>query len=97
MAWLQPYKDGVAVIVKVTPRACKTRCLGAESEWLRLALQAPPVDGKANSSTIDWLAQQTGIPQRSIVHLSGQTSRLKRFYLPGITLFDAESALLSKG
>lgn len=94
MAWLQPYKDGVTVTIKVSPRASRSQCLGAEADWLRLALQAPPVDGKANEAAIRWLSQATGINRHAIVHLSGQTARLKRFYLPNLTLEAAQDALL---
>lgn len=85
MSWCTSCKDGITITLKVTPRASVTRCLGEESEWLRLALQAPPVDGKANAAAAQWLAQVTGLPKRSVILQCGDTARLKRFHLIGIT------------
>lgn len=84
MSWIQPWKDGVAVVIKATPRASRTACLGEESGWLRVALQAPPVDGKANDALRRWLSDTFNLPKNAPQLLSGQTGRLKRWYLPGV-------------
>lgn len=83
--WCEPWKNGCAVTVKVTPRASKNAILGAEADWLRVALTAPPVDGKANEAARRFLAETLGLPRTAVTLLSGQTARLKRFALAGIT------------
>ena len=83
--WCESWKSGCAVTVKVTPRASKNAILGAEADWLRVALTAPPVDGKANEAARRFLAEALDLPRTAVTLLSGQTARLKRFALAGIT------------
>ena len=83
--WCEPWKTGCAVTVKVTPRASKNAVLGAAVDWLRVALTAPPVDGKANEAARRFLAEALGLPRTAVTLLSGQTARLKRFAVAGLT------------
>lgn len=83
--WCEPWKTGCAVTVKVTPRASKNAVLGAEADWLRVALTAPPVDGKANEAARRFLAEALDLPRTAVTLLSGQTARLKRFAVAGLT------------
>jgi uncharacterized protein (TIGR00251 family) len=48
---------------------------------------APPVDGKANSHLIAWLAGQFGVARSAVSIINGQTSPLKRVRItaPGHT------------
>lgn len=80
--WCEAYKTGCALTVKVTPRASRDAVLGAEAEWLRVALTAPPVDGKANEAARRFLAEALGVPRAEVRLISGQTARLKRFAVP---------------
>lgn len=83
--WCEPWKNGCALTVKVTPRASKNAVLGAEADWLRVALTAPPVDGKANEAARRFLAEALDLPRTAVTLLSGQTARLKRFAVSGVT------------
>lgn len=83
--WCEPWKTGCAVTVKVTPRASKNAILGVEADWLRVALTAPPVDGKANEAARRFLAEALDLPRTAVTLLSGQTARLKRFAIAGLT------------
>lgn len=84
MGWLLATQDGCIVTVKATPRARKTEVAGADPDWLRVRVQAPPVDGKANAELTAFFAKALGIPKRSVVILTGDTSRLKRVKLLGL-------------
>jgi len=94
MPWLLPTHDGCIITVKATPRARKSEVSGADPEWLRVRLQAPPVDGKANAELIALFAKTFGIPKRSVELLTGDTSRLKRVKLSGVPA-EAVTATLS--
>ena len=83
--WSEPWKQGSVLTVKVTPRASKNAVLGVESEWLRVALTAPPVDGKANEATRRFLAEALDLPRTAVSLISGQTARLKRFAVEGLS------------
>ncbi len=85
MSWLITTKQGCVVTIKATPRAAKSGLAGVDAEWVRIRLQAPPVDGKANAALINFLAKTFSVPKRSIEILSGDTSRLKRVKITGVT------------
>lgn len=92
--WCSPWKDGCAITVKVTPKASRNAVLGAEETWLRVALTAPPVDGKANEAARRFLAETLGVSKSAVYLLSGQTARLKRFAVAGMLPEQAKSILL---
>lgn len=94
MNWLHPTPDGCTVTVKATPRSSTSAFAGADPEWVRVRLQAPPVDGKANAALIALFADTFGIPKRSVEILTGDTARLKRVRLHGVSAA-AVAALLS--
>ncbi|MDD2460537.1 MAG: DUF167 domain-containing protein [Kiritimatiellia bacterium] len=84
MPWLTPTSDGCTVTVKATPRANRSEITGADPDWLRVRLQAPPVDGKANTELAALFASIFSIPKRAVELLSGDTARLKRIKLHGV-------------
>lgn len=94
MKWLIEAKDGCVITVKVTPRAAKSEILGAESEWLRVRVKAPPVDGKANTALIALFADVLGLHKRSVSVVAGRTARLKRVRVDGVTA-DEVSKIMS--
>ncbi len=83
--WCESWKAGASLVVKVTPRASKSGILGVEENWIRLALAAPPVDGRANDAAQIFLSETLNVPKKAVVLLSGQTARIKRFAIIGIT------------
>jgi hypothetical protein len=85
MNWLTSTNDGCVIVIKATPRASKSEIAGAEAEWLRVRLKAPPVDGKANVELAALFAKTFGIPKRSVDIITGGTSRLKRVKLRGVS------------
>ncbi len=80
--------------IKATPRASRNAVLGAEDEWLRIALTAPPVDGKANEAIRRFLAEVLDVPRSAVTQVSGQTARLKRFAIDGLPPEAATARLL---
>lgn len=92
--WCDVWKTGCAITLKVTPRASRETVLGAEAEWLRIALKAPPVDGKANEAARRFLADALGVSKSAVTLISGQTARLKRFAVAGVPPEEAMKKLL---
>ena len=80
---LRQTSSGIILSVKVQPRARKNAISGAVGDALKLALTAPPVEGKANQAVIDFLADFFEIPRSSITIASGKTSRLKVVHVSG--------------
>jgi len=69
--------SGVTFAVKVQPRAKKDAITGEVGDALKVALTAPPVDGKANDACLDFFAKLLKVPRSSITIAAGQTSRNK--------------------
>ncbi len=72
-------KDGaVQLWLRVQPGASRSRMVGMHGERLKVALQAPPVDGKANDELIRYLAEMLDLPRARLQLASGASSRDKR-------------------
>ena len=76
---------GASFAVKVHPRAKKNAITGEAGAALKIALTAPPVDGKANAACIDFLAKLLKVPRSSVTIASGQTSRKKVILVAGLS------------
>jgi len=77
--------NGVTFSIKVHPRAKKNAITGEVGDALKLALTAPPVDGKANDACIGFFAKLLKVPRSSITIAAGHTSRNKVIRVTGLT------------
>ncbi len=84
---------GVTFAVKVHPRARKNAITGVMGDALKLALTAPPVEGKANQAVIEFFADLFAIPRSSVTIASGETSRNKIVRIAGVSKPVAEQKL----
>lgn len=91
MSWITQTSRGVVLNIHATPRASRSGIQGLHGDALKVRLQAPPVDGKANAALIACLAEVFGIPERNITILSGDTGRRKRVLLEGLDVATASS------
>ncbi len=76
---------GITFAVKVHPRAKKNAITGEVGDAIKLALTAPPVDGKANEACIEFFAKLFNVPRSSVTIAAGQTSRNKVIRLAGVS------------
>jgi uncharacterized protein (TIGR00251 family) len=82
---VQESSKGVSFAVKVQPRAKKNAITGNVGDALKLALTAPPVEGKANQAVIEFFAGFFEIPRSSVSIASGEISRNKLVRVNGIS------------
>jgi uncharacterized protein (TIGR00251 family) len=75
---------GITFAVKVHPRARKNAITGTVGDALKLALTAPPIEGKANQAVIEFFADLFEIPRSSVTIASGETSRNKVVRISGM-------------
>jgi uncharacterized protein (TIGR00251 family) len=61
----------------IQPNARTTEVVGEHGAALKIRLQAPPVDGKANQALLKWLAKQLGLRQAQLTLISGELAREK--------------------
>ena len=94
---LREVAGGVTLAVRAQPGAKKTAILGVFGEGataqLKIAVQAPPVEGRANEALIHFLAETFGVPKRAVELVSGELSRSKVFVLWGATMSQADAVL----
>lgn len=88
---------GVTLAVRAQPGAKRTAIVGVYGEGdgaeLKIAVQAPPVEGRANEAIVAFLAETFGVAKRSVELVSGELSRSKVFLLRGLTLDRAKVLL----
>jgi uncharacterized protein (TIGR00251 family) len=71
--------------VHVKPRSSRSKILGYREGALEVAVQAPPVDGKANDELIELIADALDISRRCVSVVAGQTGRQKILEIDGMT------------
>jgi uncharacterized protein YggU (UPF0235/DUF167 family) len=57
---------------------------GEQAGALKLAVSAPPEDGRANEALVEMLAELLQIRRSQIALLSGQSARDKKFLIRGL-------------
>ena len=77
---------GVTFAVKVRPRARRNAVVGELGGAVKIALTAPPIDGRANQACIEFLAELLSLPRSAIEIVSGQSSRSKLIRVAGISV-----------
>lgn len=91
-AWLCVHKDGAALMLHCQPGAKVTRVVGEHDGRLKISLNAPAVENKANEVLIAWLADVLGTTKKQIELLSGHTGRKKRVLIRGLN----QNAIIEK-
>jgi len=79
--------------VKVHPRARRSEITGRLGDAWKLALAAPPVDGKANDECVRFFAEWAGVPRSRVRIVTGLTSRMKVVEIEGVPQEDLERRL----
>lgn len=80
----QESANGVSFRVKVIPRAKRDEIVGVENDAVKIRLNAPPVEGRANEALVKFLAQTLGIARSNVEIVRGDSSRHKVVRVRGI-------------
>jgi uncharacterized protein (TIGR00251 family) len=84
MILVTEHAEGCVLPVRAQPGARKAGVLGERAGALRLAVTAPPEDGRANAALIELLSDLLGLRRSQVELLGGATSRDKRFLIRGL-------------
>ena len=88
---------GVTLAVRAQPGAKKTAIAGVYGEGpaaqLKIAVQAPPLEGRANAALVAFLAETFAVAKNAVELMAGELSRSKVFLLRGIGRDEAEAKL----
>ncbi|MGA2570114.1 MAG: DUF167 domain-containing protein [Terracidiphilus sp.] len=97
---LRAAAEGVTLAVRAQPGAKKTAIAGIYGEGtgaqLKIAVQAPPLEGRANEALIAFLAETFGVAKSAVELKSGALTRSKVFLLRGVTMARATAVLAQK-
>jgi|SRR5579863_762880 len=85
MLEIQERDGAVVVAVRVQPRASRDEIIGEMDGALRIRLQAPAVEDRANEALVEFLARLLKTPKSAVRILSGDRSRSKRLEIRGVT------------
>jgi hypothetical protein len=93
-------RDGADLVldVRVQPRASRSEIAGLQGDRLRIRLQAPPVDGKANAALVAFIAGLFGVTRARVTIEHGLAARDKRLRIRDVAEVPAAlHALLDDG
>jgi len=92
-SFVKDVTDGCTLAVRVHPGARQNGVTGVHAGAVKIALTAPPVDGKANEALIAFLADAFRLPRARIAIASGPASRAKMVRITGRSAAEVAAAL----
>jgi uncharacterized protein (TIGR00251 family) len=90
---ISEHPEGCILPVRAQPGARKTSIIGEHNGALKIAVTAPPEDGRANKALTELLRAALSVRRSQVDLLSGATSRDKRFLIRGVTAAELRQLL----
>ena len=88
-------RDGAVIFqVRVQPRASRDEIAGVFAGALKVRLQAPAVEDRANAALCEYLAELLKTPKSAVRILGGERSRVKRIEIRGVRERQVRALLL---
>ena len=79
-------KDGAVTLdIAVKPRSSREGIGPVQGDRLCVAVNAPPVDGKANEAVVRVLAETFKVARSAVTIVRGETGRKKTIRIAGVT------------
>jgi uncharacterized protein (TIGR00251 family) len=79
--------------VRVVPNAKRSEVVGLHGGAIKIKIQAPAQEGRANAALLEFLAEKLGVPVRQVTLLAGEKSRDKILAIEGLEQADARQRL----
>ncbi|MGF1715035.1 DUF167 family protein YggU [Photobacterium chitinilyticum] len=70
--------DDLVIRLYIQPKASRDQIVGLHGDELKIAITAPPVDGKANGHLAKYLAKQFRVAKGQVVIEKGELGRHKQ-------------------
>lgn len=77
------HSDGIKVNIKVIPNSSRCEIIGIDDNSIKIKLDVPPIEGKANEKCIKFLSKLLDVPKSSITIISGEKSKNKLVNIKG--------------
>ena len=79
------HAEGLSLPVRAQPGARRAGVQGVQAGALKVAVTAPPEDGRANKALAEVLRDALALKRSQVELISGQTNRNKVFLIRGMT------------
>ena len=89
------HEEGCVLPVRAQPNAKRAGVQGEFRGALKVAVTAPPEDGRANAALAEVLREALGLKRSQVELLSGTTARDKRFLIRGVSAAELRAKLAS--
>jgi uncharacterized protein len=96
MIAITPHAEGSLLAVRAQPGARKAGVMGEQAGALKVAVTAPPEDGRANAALTELLREWLGLKRSQVELVSGATNRNKQFLIRGLTPDELRAALAER-
>lgn len=96
MIELTDHAEGVILPVRAQPGARKTGIIGEHAGMLKVAVTAPPEDGRANKALTETLCELLQLKRSQVELLSGEASRQKKYLIRGLTRTELTNRIASR-
>ncbi len=80
--------------LRVVPNAKRSEVVGIHGDAIKVKVQAPAMDGKANEALLEFLAETMGVPRRAVQIVAGERSRDKTISVAELDADEARRRLL---
>ena len=80
--------------MRVQPGASRDAVIGKVGDEWKIAVTAPPLEGRANKACVAFLSKALGCAKRDVLLVIGQKSRSKTFEIAGMTADEVEARLM---
>ena len=94
--WAQQAGPDTILRLHVRPGAKVAAVLGVHGARLKIAINAPPVEGKANEALLDLLAEMLQRPRRQLFLQAGGASREKTVRIEAAVAAEVAWCLLAR-
>jgi uncharacterized protein (TIGR00251 family) len=90
------HQQGATLAVRAQPGAKRNAVLGEQASALKVAVSAPPEDGRANAAITEVLREWLGLKRSQVEIAGGLTSRNKTFLIRGVTPDELQAAIAAR-
>jgi uncharacterized protein (TIGR00251 family) len=93
MITVTAHAEGCVLAVHAQPAARRSGVVGEHAGALKVAVTAPPQDGRANKALAEVLREALGLKRSQVELLGGEANRGKRFLIRGLARPELEARL----
>ncbi len=77
-AWLSGQPDRWVIALRAQPGSRRFEIVGEHGDCLKVRIDAPAIEGRANAALLRWIAERLGLRVAQLTLIAGATSRDKR-------------------